>query len=190
MSKTGTAIPQRASKPAAAPVTVGVDQEYDDKLDTTPFSALRFRSTQQDTTPRNTGPIVTPIRVERRVSGGTRFLLWVLLVLCVLFLINVLVVPAVNDVLTQLKYGDSKIATYDLAGKHWITELSNRRVRIVVSNEDGSHSQQLTTVVSGAPKYALVTLAEDRNKVDVSINGAYVLSMKSDGKGGYTWESN
>ena len=124
------------------------------------------------------------------MSGWTRFLLWVLLVLCVLFLINGLVVPTVNNVVTQLKYGDSKIATYDLAGKHWITELSNRRVRVVVSNEDGSHSQQLTTVVSGSPKHALVTLAEDGNKVDVAINGAYVLSMKSDGKGGYTWESN
>ena len=49
---------------------------------------------------------------------------------------------AVQDALTQWQYGNDKIATYDLNGKHWITELDNGRVHIVVSNEDGSHSQQ------------------------------------------------
>lgn len=189
MSNT-TTVPPRASKPVAS-ATIDVDQEYDDKLDTTPPSALRFRGTkpQPVAPPHNTGPIVTRIRVERRVSGWTRVLLWVLLALCVLFLINGLVLPAINDVLTHFKYGDSKIATYNLASKHWITELNNGRVRVVVSNEDGSHSQQLTTVISGAPKHALVSLSEDGNKVDVSVNGAYVLLMVSDGKGGYTWEA-
>ncbi len=191
MSKTGTAIPARASKPMAAPVTVDVEQEYDDKLDNTPPSALRFRSTQpQETKPRTTGPIVTPVRVESRVSGGTRFLLWVLLILCVMFLINGLVIPAVYDVLTQLKYGESRIATYDLDGKHWITEEANGRVRIIDSNPDGSHNQVLTTIMSGAPKHALVTLSEDGGKIDVSINGAYITSLVSDGNNGYKWSTN
>lgn len=184
MTMQKTVVPQRASKP----VTVDIEQEYDDNSVTSmPRSAIRFRGTQP--TQRTTGPIAQA-PTSNRVSGTTRLLLWVLLVCCLAFLANGLVMPMVNDTVNQIKYGDSRIATYDISNHHWITEEANGRMRIVVSNPDGSHSQQLTMAVGNAPKHALVTLKEDDVKIDVSINGAYITPLVSDGKGGYKWESN
>ncbi len=185
MQKTAT-VPQRASKP------VDIDQEYDDdSVGSMPRSAIRFRSTQQPQAAQTptTGPIVAPI-VTHRVSGSTRLGLYLLLFLCLAFLVNGLVLPAITDALTQLRYGDARIATYDLNGRHWITEEDNGRMRIVVSTPDGSHNQVLTTVVSGAPKHALVSLSPDGTKIDVSINGAYIALLVPDGSNGYTWGSN
>ena len=186
-----TMIPQRASK-LAAPVTVDVEQEYDDTASSMPRSAIRYRSsTTQPTQPqtRTTDVLPTPV-TTRRVSGGTRFLLWVVLVLGVTFLFNGLVMPAVQDALTQLKYGDSRISTYDLNGRHFITEETNGRIRIVVSNPDGSHNQVLTNTLVNAPKHALVSLKENGSKIDVSVNDAYITSLLSDGNNGYKWGSN
>jgi len=187
MQKTAT-IPSRASKPAQ--VTPDVEQKYDDDtVNQMPRSAVRFRSTQsQETKSPTTGPIVAP--VTQRVSGNTRFLLWVLLMLCIAFVINGVVIPAIHDVSTQLQYGDSKIATYDLNGKHWITEESNGRLRLIDSNPDGSHSQQLTTNVANAPKHGLVMLKENGQHVDVYINDAFLTYLVADGRGGYKWGSN
>jgi len=190
MQKTST-VPPRASKPTQ--VTPDVEQEYDDDtVNQMPHSAVRFRSTQAPTSQqqaRTTGPIATPV-VTHRVSGSTRLLLYVLLVLCCLFLLNSVVLPAINDALTQLKYGDSKIATYDLGGRHWITEETNGRLRIIESNPDGSHSQQLTIPVANAPKHGLVTLKENGQHVDVYINDAFLTYLVSDGQGGYKWGNN
>ena len=184
-------VPQRAAKP----VTPDVGQEYDDNLTNMPRSAIRFRSTQvkqgsstdrqPEQKPRTTGPITLP--TTRRVSGSTRFLLWAVLVLGIAFLINGLVVPAFVSFNNQLHYGDAKIATYDLDGRHWLTEEDNGRVRIVVSNPDGSHSQQLTTVVGGVANHALVTLDQKGSKIEVSLNGTYAALVVPDGKGGYQW---
>ncbi len=179
-------VPQRASKPVT--VAPDVEQEYDDdNVNQMPRSALRFRSTQTQTEskPRTTGPIVTP--VTQRVSGSTRLLLWVVLILGIAFLVNGLVLPAISSAIEQVRYGDAKIATYDLDNHHWITEESNGRVRIVVSLPDGSHSQQLTSIVGGVPNHALVTLDQTGNKIEVSINGTYANLLISDGKGGYKW---
>ncbi len=180
-----TAVPQRASKP------VDSEQEYDDdSVSSMPRSALVWRATNAPQQSHTTDTLIaqTP-RTSNRVSGTTRLLLWLVLVLCVAFLVNGLVMPAITDALTQLRYGDARIATYDLNGHHFITEESNGRVRIVVSNPDGSHSQQLTTVVSNAPKHALVTLKENGTRIDVSINDAYVTYLVADGNG-YKWSTN
>ena len=190
MQKT-TTIPSRVSKPVLS--TSDVDEQYDDNSVTQmPRSAMRFRSThapanQQQA--RTTGPIQAPV-VSHRVSGSTRFGLYVLLVLCCLFLFNGIVWPAISDALTQLKYGDSKIATYDLNGRHWITEEANGRLRIIASNPDGSHSQQLTMPIANAPKHGLVTLKENGQHVDVYVNDAYLTYLVTDGQGGYTWGTN
>jgi len=190
MQKTST-VPPRASKPVLS--TPDVDEQYDDNSITQmPRSALRLRSTPTPTSEqqtRTTGPIV-PSVVSYRVSGSTRFLLYVLLVLCCLFLFNSIVWPAINDALIQLKYGDSKIATYDLGGRHWITEETNGRLRIIASNPDGSHSQQLTTAVANASKHGLVTLKENGQHVDVYMNDAFLTYLLADGQGGYKWGSN
>ena len=185
MSKTATHVPPRASaKPVQGPADV--EEEYDDTLATTPRSAVRFRSTQsQETTSRSTGPIIAP--VTHRVSGSTRLLLWVVLVLCVAFLVNTLVLPAITSVVSQFRYGNAQIATYDLNGKHWITEEDNGRVRLVVSNPDGTHSQQLTSIVGGVATHALVTLTPNGAKIEISINGTYAGLVVPDGKGGYQW---
>jgi len=183
MSK--TAIPQRASKP------VDIEQVYDDDSASSsmPRSAVRYRATQPQQTVRTTDTLVQQHRTSNRVSGTTRLLLWLLLALCVAFLVNGLVVPAITDAFTQLRYGDARIATFDIDKHHFITEESNGRVRIVVSNADGSHSQQLTTVVSNAPKHALVTLKENGTRIDVSINDAYVTYLVADSNG-YKWSTN
>ena len=178
-------VPQRASKP----VTVDIEQEYDDNSVTSmPRSAIRFRSTTQEPTHTRTTDVLP--RASHRVSGSTRAGLVALLILCCLFLANGIVVPAITSVANRLQYGSALIATYDLNGRHWITEEENGRVRIVVSGLDGSHNQVLTTVVSGAPTHALVSLAEDGNKVDVSINGAFVTALVTDNHGGYQWSNN
>ena len=193
MQKTST-VPPRASKPVLS--TPDVDEQYDDNSITQmPRSALRLRSTPTPTSEqqaRTTGPIIPPVApiTTRRVSGGTRFLLWVVLVLCCLFLFNGIVWPAINDALIQLKYGDSKIATYDLGGRHWITEETNGRLRIIESNPDGSHSQQLTIPIANAPKHGLVMLKENGQHVDVYINDAFLTYLVSDGQGGYKWGNN
>jgi len=190
-----TAVPQRASKPVhvdASQLQLDDDQEYDDNtVAAIPRSAVRFRSTQPQAAHHQptTGPIVAPL-VTHRVSGSTRLGLYLLLFLCIAFLVNGLVLPAITDALTQLRYGDARIATYDLNGRHWITEEDNGRMRIVVSNHDGSHNQVLTTVVSGAPKHALVSLSPDGTKIDVSVNGAYIALLVPDGSNGYKWGSN
>ncbi len=69
-----TDIPARASR------QVSQDTDYDDKLDNTPRSALRYRSTNTD----DLEPPISP----RRIVGQSRVLLYVLLLLCVAFLIS------------------------------------------------------------------------------------------------------
>jgi len=67
-------IPQRASRP-----TVEVEDQYDDKLNNTPRSALHFRPAQTDDVPQP---------VSNRITGNTRALLYLLLALCILFLVS------------------------------------------------------------------------------------------------------
>jgi len=190
VSMSKTAIPARAHAKPAAPVSVDVDDQYDDKLDMTPHSALKYRPLQPQPTTRTTGPIQAAPVATNRVTGSTRFLLWVVLILCIAFLINGVVWPAVKDTLTQLKYGDSRIATYDIKGKHWITEETNGRLHIIDSNPDGSHSQQLTTSIANAPAHGLVTLKENGQHVDVYINDAFLTYLVADRNDGYKWEAN
>ncbi len=148
MSKIGTAIPSRTSKPVLS--TSDVDEQYDDNsVMQMPRSAVPFRSTHTPTSQqqtRTTGPIVSSI-VTHRVSGSTRFGLYVLLVLGCLFLFNGIVWPALNDALVQFRYGESKIATYDLQGKHWITEEANGRYR-----RDASHYASMGGVLQSTTK--------------------------------------
>lgn len=181
--QTKTQVPQRASAP------VDIEQVYDDSVTSMPRSAVRYRAAQPQQSRATDTLIAQTPRTSNRVSGTTRLLLWLLLALCVAFLVNGLVVPAITDAFTQLRYGDARIATFDIDKHHFITEESNGRVRIVVSNADGSHSQQLTTVVSNAPKHALVTLKENGTRIDVSINDAYVTYLVADSNG-YKWGSN
>lgn len=187
MQKTVTGVPARASRP------VDVEEYDDDSVAKMPRSAIRFRSTQAAQTP-TTGPIVAPVQetpvVTHRVSGTTRLLLYLVLVLCVLFLFNGIVWPVIVDIGNQLKYGDARIATYDIDNHHFITQDDNGKVRIVVSSADNQHNQVLTTIVRGAGTHALVTLSPDNGKLDVSINGVYTTFLASDGKGGYAWGSN
>ena len=189
MQKTAN-IPQRASKP----VTPDIEQQYDDdSAGTMPRSAIRYRSSTEPThtlqEPMHTRTTDVLPRTSNRVSGSTRAGLVVLLILCCLFLVNGIVVPAITSMVNTVKYGTAQIATYDLNGRHWITEEENGRVRIVVSNEDGSHNQVLTTMISNAPKHALVSLSQDGAKIDVSINGAYITALVSDNHGGYAWSN-
>jgi len=183
MQKTAT-IPQRASKP----VTPDVEQEYDDTLGSTPRSAVRRRSTLPETKPRNTGPIVAPV-TTRRVSGGTQFLLWVVLVLCVAFLINGLVVPAISEAFTQIRYGDARIATFDINGRSFITQEQDNKVRIVVVSAGNAHNQVLVTPIGGVANHALVTLTPNGAKIEVAVNGTYIAVLVPDGSG-YQWGSN
>lgn len=182
VNKTST-VPQRASKP------VDVEQEYDDTVTSMPRSAVRYRASQPQQTRTTDSLVQQSVTTTRRVSGTTRLLLWLVLILCVAFLVNGLVIPAITDAANQLRYGDARIATYDINGRHFITEEDNGRMRIIVSHPDGSHNQVLTTVISGAPHHALVSLSGDGGKIDVSINGAYITALVSDTHGGYKWES-
>lgn len=188
MQKTTTGIPPRASRP-----TADVTQEYDDdSVSRMPRSALAWRSTNPSATqvqPHNAVTQQLPASTHR-VSGTTRFMLIVLLVLCCAFLFNGLVMPAITSFANQLKYGDAQIATFDLQNRHWITEETNGKVRIVVTSDDARHNQILTTFVSGAPHHALVSLSLDGTTIDCAINGTYTMSMVSDGQGGYKWKTN
>jgi len=189
MDKTSTSVPQRASR---QPVP-DIDQEYDDdSVAHMPRSVLRHRTTQPQQPAAvsqgpNTGPIAAPI-VTHRVSGTTRALLWLVLVLCLAFLFNGMVWPALVGVGNQLTYGTDRIASFDLDHHHFITQETHNKVRIIVSSADGQHSQVLTTVVSGAGDHALVTLSQDSANIDVTVNGAYVTSLVPDGHGMYKWK--
>jgi len=189
MDKTSTSVPQRASRQPMP----DVDQEYDDdSVAKMPQSAVRFRSTQQphqqSTAAPTTGPIVTPIVTTRRVTGWTRFWLWILLVLCIAFVFDGMVWPMLVDLDNQLTYGNDRIASFDLDQHHFITQETHNTVRIVVSSTNGQHTQVLTTVISGARDHALVTLSEDGNSIDVTVNGAYVTSLVPDTHGMYRWK--
>jgi len=185
--KTST-VPQRASKPVQ--VTNDVEQEYDDNsVSSMPRSAVRFCSTTEPQPTRTTGPTAVAPVTTHRVSGSTRFLLWVVLVLGLAFLFNGIVLPAINTVLEQVRYGNARIATYDMNGRHWITEETEYRVRIVVSSADNQHNQVLVMPVSGVTSHALVTLAQKGVKIEVAVNGTYIAVLAPDGNG-YKWGTN
>ena len=189
MQKTSTAPQkiQRASRPIQS--TTDIDQEYDgDNASSMPHSAIRFRSTTQPQA-RTTEPIATPPTMHR-VSGITRLGLYALLLLCVAFLINGIVVPALIDVSNQLRYGDARIATFDFDNHHFLTDETNGRVHIVVGNENGSYNQVLTLPIDGVTNHALVTLSQDKNDIEVLINGTYAAVLVPDGYAGYQWGSN
>jgi len=187
LNKTTTGIPQRASR--VQQPTTDVAEEYDDKLFDAPRSAIHWKALDTPQKQRTTGPIAEATQ-SNRVTGSTRVGLYILLVLCLAFLFNGIVLPAISNVSNQLKYGDARIASYDLDGRHWITEETNSRVRIIVSSADNQHNQVLTTVVAGVKDHALVSLSQDGNKIDVFVNGTSVTRLVLDGKGGYTWGSN
>ena len=73
-----TVIPQRASRQ-----TADVEQEYDDTLNATPRSQVRFRPTQTDDV--ETQPLV---ECGNRITGKSRVLLYMLLILCIAFLVS------------------------------------------------------------------------------------------------------
>jgi len=184
-----TSVPQRASRPVQQPVP-DVDQEYDDEsVAKMPRSAIRFRTTSAAAQTPNTGPIAAPIvTTTHRVSVRTRVLLWLVLVLCLAFLFNGIVWPALVNLDNQLTYGTDRIASFDLDSHHFITQEMHNNVRIIVTSADGQHTQVLTTVVSGAGNYALVTLTQNDVTIDVTVNGAYVTSLVPDGHGMYKWK--
>lgn len=189
MDKTSTSVPPCASR---HPVP-DIDQEYDDdNVARTPRSAVRFRSTQPQPQPAaaqgpNTGPIAAPI-VTHRVSGRTRVLLWLLLVLGLAFLFDGLVWPALVDFDNQLTYGNDRIASFDLDQHHFITQEMHNTICIIITSADGQHMQVLTTIISGAKDHALVTLSEDGSAINVTVNGAYVASLVPDTHGMYKWK--
>lgn len=192
MQKTST-VPPRASKPAQS--TTDVEEQYDDNSVTQmPRSAVRFRSTQTPASQQKahtTEPIAPPIApaTTRRVSGGTRFLLWVVLVLCIAFLVNGLVLPAINSAIEQIRYGDARIATYDINGRSFITQEQDNKVRIVISSADNQHNQVLVTPIGGVANHALVTLTPNGAKIEVAVNGTYIAVLVPDGNG-YKWGNN
>jgi len=186
MGKTSTSVPPRTSR---QPVP-DIDQEYDDdSVAHMPRSAVRYRSTQPHQQPAVPlqGPIVTPL-VTHRVSGRTRALLWLVLVLCFAFVFNGIVWPALVDVDNQLTYGNDRIASFDLDSHHFITQETHSKVRIIVTSADGQHTQVLTTAVTGAGDHALVTLTQNDAIIDVTVNGAYVTSLVPDTHGMYKWK--
>jgi len=190
MDKTSTSVPPRTSR---QPVP-DIDQEYDDdSVAHMPRSAVRFRSTQPHQQPAvplqgpNTGLIAPPL-VTHRVSGRTRALLWLVLVLCLAFVFNGIVWPALVNLDNQLTYGTNRIASFDLDSHHFITQEMHNKVRIIVTSADGQHTQVLTTVVSGAGDHVLVTLTQDDVNIDVTVNGAYVTSLVPDTHGMYKWK--
>jgi len=181
-----TTIPQRASR--VQQPTTDVAEEYDDKLFDASRSAIRWTALDAPQKTRTTGPIAEA--PSNRVTGSTRVGLYILLVLCLAFLFNGIVLPAIANVQNQLRYGDARIASYDLDNHHFLTEETNGKVRIVISNPDGSHTQVLTTTIAGVKDHALVSLSQDGNTIDVFVNATSVARLVPDGKGGYTWGSN
>ena len=187
---TMTTVPQRTHRPITQPSDV---QEYDDNtIASIPRSVLRHRPIQQpQAKTHTTEPIVAPVAqtpiVTHRVSGSTRALLWVVLILGCLFLFNGIVWPTLVSAYNQVKYGDAQIASFDLDQHHFITQDEHSTVKIIVMSADGKHNQVLTQVVRGAGDRELVTLSENGSKIDVSVNGQYAMSLAPDGKGGYQW---
>ena len=185
MQKTATNVPLRASKP----VTVDVEQEYDDdSVGKMPRSAIRYRSSTEPQ-PRTTDVLPTPTTTHR-VSGNTRLLLWLLLVLGIAFLFNGLVLPAINSAIEQVKYGDARLATFDINGRSFLTQEEDNKVKIVVSSADNQHNQVLVTPIGGVPNHSLVTLSQNGAKIEVAVNGTYIAVLVPDGNNGYKWGSN
>jgi len=82
-----TTIPQRASRPVQQ--TTDVEQEYDDRLINNPRSALRYRGFQgqpKEQPHYTTDELDAP--VSHRISGSSRLGLYVLLLLCIAFLMS------------------------------------------------------------------------------------------------------
>ena len=184
-----TTVPPRTHRPIMQPADV---QEYDDDtVAIAPKSVLRHRPIKTHTTEPIQAPIgqktVVKTITTHRVSGSTRFWLYVVLFLCCLVIFNGIVWPGLVHIYNQVKYGDAQIAPYDLDNHHFITQYENSTVKIVVMSADNKHNQVLTTIVHGAANHSLVTLAEDGSKIDVSINGVHATSLAPDGKGGYQW---
>ncbi len=98
--------------------------------------------------------------------------------------------PAWESFNDQLHYGDARISTYDINGRHWLTEDTNGKARIVATTSDGQHTQVLTTNISGGNKHQLITLVQDGNNVDVVVNGVQLSTLVPDGHGGYKWGGN
>ncbi len=198
MDKSSTTVPPRASRQPMP----DIDQEYDDDtVVKTPSSVLRHRPIQQSskqqatpvasaTTPTlNTGPIIAPSVVPtRRVTGGTRVLLYVLLFLCIALLVDGIVIPTVVAVSNHFTYGSNQIASFDLDQHHFLTQETHNMVRITVTSADGKHVQVLTTPISGASDHALVTLTEDGSNIDVAVNGLSITPLVPDGHGMYQWK--
>ena len=186
-------VPQRKSR-EFVPALIE-EEEYDDTpLGLAPVARALYRPASQPAATTRTmthaltaRPTINAAPVSHRVTGTNRLLLWGLLVAMIAAFINGVVFPIFGGISDQLKYGDARIATFDLAGHHWITEKDNDVVRVVVSTADGSHNQVLTTQVAGAPPHALVSLKAAGDRLDVSINGTHALYLAPDGKGGYVW---
>ena len=186
-------VPQRKSR-EFAPALIE-EEEYDDTpLGLAPVARALYRPASQAAATTRTmthaltaRPTINAAPASHRITGRNRAILWCLFVACAVFLVNGVVFPIFGGISDQLKYGDARIATFDVQAHHWITEEDNGLVRIVVSAPDGSHSQVLTTQVAGAPPHALVILKAAGDRLDVSINGTHALYLVSDGKGGYVW---
>ena len=115
-----------------------------------------------------------PVATTRRVSGNTRLLLWVVLVLGIAFLFNGLVLPAINNAIEQVRYGDARIATFDINGRSFLTEEQDNKIKIVVSSADNQHNQVLVTPISGVRNHSLVTLTQNGARIEVAVNGTYI----------------
>ncbi len=200
MQKTPIGVPQRASRPVQQ-IAPDIDLEYDDdNVAKIPRSALRHRPIQNPpkqqlaavTPPANTpntGPIVAPSVVPtRRVTGGTRVFLWILLFLCIAFLVDGVVIPAYIAISNQFIYGTNRIAPFDLDQHHFLTQETHNTLRITVTSADGKHVQVLTMPISGVSDHALVTLSEDGNDIGVAVNGLSITPLVPDGHGMYQWK--
>ncbi len=184
MSMDKTAVPSRASRPTV--------QDYDDDtVGMMPHSALVWRATTvPNTTATMSRTTKTVSTTTNRVSGTTRLGLYLLLVLCLAFLFNGLVMPALVSLGEQLRYGDARITTYDINTHHFIAQDDHNKLRIIITSDNGDHNQILTMVVSGIPNHSLVTLIPNGNNIDVTINGTSALRLEPDGHGGYKWGTN
>ncbi len=188
MNKTTTGIPQRASR--QPDVTEDVDDQLPQAM---PRSQIRWRATQagQDVLAPTgcTQDAVVPV-VSHRVSGSTRAGLWVVLLLCIAFLFNGIVLPGFNNLINQFHYGDARIATYDIASKHWITEDDKGKIRVYIVSQDGQHVQVLDSILGSNTNHALVTLTDQGSNIVMSVNGTQTAFIIPDGHGGYKWGGN